>query len=130
LTKGEEALLDTSFIIDFLRGRGEARTLWDRLAAEGVIFACCAVNVEEVYAGMKRGEEAATGVFLRSLRYVPVTRAAARQAGKYRREFRERGVTLHTPDTLIAGVCAVFGLALVTRNADHFPMDDFPILTY
>ena len=126
----EKALLDTSFLIDFLRGRQAAKVRWDALVREGVLLGCCAVNVEEVYAGMKPGEEEITASFLNALRYFPLSRAAARKAGEYRREYRLRGVTLHTPDALIAGVCAVFRLALVTRNVDHFPMKDFPVLDY
>lgn len=126
----DSVLLDTSFLIDFLRGHPAARSLWDSLSHEGVLFGCCAVNVEEVYAGMKSGEEGATDVFLQALRYYPISRAAARRAGAYRREFRQRGITLHTADTLISGVCAVLGLGLVTRNVEHFPMRDFAVIGY
>lgn len=117
-------------MIDFLRGHSEAKARWDALVRDGVLLGCCAVNIEEIHAGMKPGEEKATGAFLGALRYYPLSRAAARKAGDYRREYRLRGITLHTADTLIAGVCAMFRLALITRNQDHFPMDDFPVLTY
>ncbi len=126
----ESVLLDTSFIIDFLRGRPEAKSVWDAMGRDGVIFCCCAINVEEGFAGMKPGEEDDTLAFVRALRYYPISRAAARRAGTYRREYRLRGITLHTPDTLIAGVCSIHGLALVTRNLDHFPMKDFPVMGY
>lgn len=126
----ERVLLDTSFIIDFLRGRPEAGKRWDSLIREEVILGCCAVNIEEVYAGMKPDEERITSTFLQALYYFNLTREAARKAGEYRREYRGRGITLHTPDTLIAGVCSYHGLALVTKNASHFPMDDFPVINY
>lgn len=45
-------------------------------------------------------------------------------AGRWRREFAERGVTvtLHQPDCLIAAAAAGVGAALATANVRAYPM--------
>ena len=58
----------------------------DRLFDLGHYFACCSVNITEVYAGLRAGEEAKTAVFLNSLECLPVTPERARQAGLLRRD--------------------------------------------
>jgi hypothetical protein len=44
------------------------------------------------------------------------------QAGTWRREFAERGVTLHQADCLIAAAAAGVDASLATANVDDFPM--------
>ena len=46
------------------------------------------------------------------------------RAGTWRREFAERGVTLHQADCLIAAAASGIGAALATANVYDFPMND------
>ena len=46
---------------------------------------------QEVYAGLRPVEEAATEMFIGSLKCMPVTPAIARQAGLLRRDWRAKG---------------------------------------
>jgi predicted nucleic acid-binding protein len=65
-------LLDTTFIIDVLNGRrGRAGVMKDLIAQQHEL-ACCAINVAEVYAGMRAPETQKTEALLRSLEYVPI----------------------------------------------------------
>ena len=43
-------------------------------------------------------------------------------AGRWRREFAERGVTLHQADCLIAAAAVGVGAALATANVRDYPM--------
>jgi hypothetical protein len=115
-------LLDTSVIIDTLNGKRNRDLLLRGLLEEGHMLGCCAINVAEVYAGMRPKEEAATERFLRSLEYHDISWEAARRAGMFRRDYARRGVTLSLTDATIAAVALENGLVLVTDNAKDFPM--------
>ena len=74
-------LLDTTVLIDVLRGRQDRRTLLAELAVSGHTLATAAINLGEVYAGMLPEEETQTEFFLGSLECYSMTAAIARRAG-------------------------------------------------
>lgn len=59
-----------------------------------------------------------------ALRLAPLGLAEGIRAGTWRREFAERGVTLHQADCLIAAAAAGVGASLATANVADFPMSD------
>jgi hypothetical protein len=59
-------LLDRSVIFDHLNGRYGRTEFLDQLVEQGHVLACCPVNVTEVYAGIRPGEEATTEAFIGS----------------------------------------------------------------
>jgi predicted nucleic acid-binding protein len=115
-------LLDTSVIIDVLNGKRNRDILLKGLLSQGDLLACCAVNVSEVYAGMRPKEEAKTEALLQSLEYYEINWNVAKQAGLLKRDFSKKGQTLSLPDTLIAAVALEYNLMLVTDNVKHYPM--------
>ena len=68
-------LIDTSVMFDHLNGRFGRTQFLDQLVEQGHVLACCPVNITEVYAGLRPGEETKTDVFLNSLECLPVTAA-------------------------------------------------------
>jgi predicted nucleic acid-binding protein len=119
-------LLDSSVLIDVLRGRPAAERL--RAArAGGARFHVCAVNVEEVVRGLRPGEEVAARTLFAGLRTVPLRQAEGRTAGEWRREFGLRGVTLSQADCLIAAAALSVGGRLATGNPRHFPMQELTV---
>jgi len=121
-------LLDTSVIFDHLNGRNARTQFLDQLLEQGHLLACCSINITEVYAGLRPGEEAKTDAFLDSLEYLPVTAAIARQAGVLRRDWRAKGQTLSYTDVTIAAVALSNETPLLTDNRKHFPMADLELL--
>jgi len=115
-------LLDSSVIIDTLRNRRDRRNLLRALVEEGHELVCCAINVAEVYSGMRPHEEAATAELVDGLEYVDISREAARDAGELRLEWRRKGKTLSLPDAILGAVALRSDLTLATDNARHFPM--------
>ena len=97
-------LLDTSVIIDTLNDKRNRGAMLDRLAREGNTLACCAVNVAEVYAGMRPHEAAATDRFLKSLDYYELTWEVARTAGHLKYQQARKGRTLSIADMMVAAV--------------------------
>jgi predicted nucleic acid-binding protein len=117
-------LLDTTIIIDCLRGRKSTVDFLTKIASEGSIVGCCAVNIAEVYAGTRENERQFTKKFLDSLEYYEVTRNMAEQAGEYKRQYAEKGITLALSDVIIAAIAISNNLTLVTDNLKHYPMPE------
>lgn len=117
-------LLDSGIIIDALNGKRGRRELMDRLIEDGADMACCSINVTEIYAGMRPGEEVKTDRLMRSLKFYPVTWEIAKQAGELQNVWRRKNRTLSLPDTTIAAVALANDLTLVTGNLKDFPMPE------
>jgi predicted nucleic acid-binding protein len=122
-------LLDTSVIFDHLNGRHDRTEFLDGLIGQGHIFACCPVNITEVYAGLRPGEEVETDAFLNSLECLAVTPAIARQAGLLRRDWQKKGQTLSYTDVTIAAVALSNKIPLLTGNRKHFPMPELQLVS-
>ena len=116
-------LLDTTVLIDALRGRPAAERV-RALRGTGQTPWICAINVEELYRGVRETEEATLSRFLDGLRLAPLGRAEAELAGRWRRDFARRGVTLGQADCLIAAAAVGVGARLATGNPKHFPMSE------
>jgi predicted nucleic acid-binding protein len=111
-------LLDTDVLVEFLRGRPRAAEFFDSI--EGPLL-ISAVSVAELFAGARgRKDEAALETFLGAFEIVPVDVAAAREAGKLRREFgKSHGTGL--ADAMIAASAHRREARLVSFNRRHFP---------
>jgi predicted nucleic acid-binding protein len=122
-----DIVLDTSVLIDALRLRHKRRELLARLVAEGHHLATTALNIAEVYAGMRAGEESRTAFFLESLDCFAVDSAAGKRGGLLRSEWAKRGRTLTLADTVIAALAIQNGCSLFTDNRKDFPMPEITL---
>ena len=120
-------LLDSGIIMDALNGKRGRREIIDQLVEDGAEMACCSINVTEVYAGLRPGEEAKTERLLRSLKFYPVTWEIAKQAGDILNAWRQQGRTLSLPDVTVAAVALTNDLILLTGNMKDFPMPELHI---
>jgi predicted nucleic acid-binding protein len=120
-------LLDTSVIIDVLRRR-RGRTQWlAQLLRDGHNLSTSALNVAEVYAGMKLQEEKRTKALLDPLTCFEITVDIAESGGRLKNQWGRRGLTLSLADALIAAVALKNGLSLATDNRRDFPMPDLKL---
>lgn len=119
-------LLDTTVLIDALRGRGGAERLGTLRAGSAPPFVC-AINVEELWRGARPGEEKAIARLLRGLRMAPLGREEGERAGRWRREFAAKGITLSQGDCLVAAAARGVGASLATGNPKDFPMRELVI---
>jgi predicted nucleic acid-binding protein len=119
-------LLDTTVLIDALRGRPATERLRE-LRAAGDTPWVCAITVEEVARGLRPGEEPGARRQLAGLRHVPLGDAEGWQAGVWRRDYAARGVTLAQGDCLIAAAALSLGSRLATGNPRHFPMPELAV---
>jgi predicted nucleic acid-binding protein len=119
-------LLDTTVVIDALRGRAAA----DRLRTarrQGDEPWVCAITVEEIWRGVLDGDEPAVRRLLRAFRCAPLGTTEGERAGRWRSAYARRGVTLHQADCLIAAAAVGIGATLATGNPRDFPMDDLAV---
>jgi predicted nucleic acid-binding protein len=119
-------LIDTTVLIDALRGRAAAERL-RALHGEGPPPYVCAINVEEIWRGVRPGEEEATRRLLAALRIAPLGRAEGERAGLWRARFAAGGVTLAQADCLIAAAALGVGARLATGNPKDFPMEELEV---
>ncbi|MCL4439442.1 MAG: type II toxin-antitoxin system VapC family toxin [Firmicutes bacterium] len=122
-------LLDTTALIDFLRGDKHTIVLLEVLK-EKAHLAACPITVAEVFSGARDKELAITEKFLSSLKFYPLDYEASRLAGRWRYTYVRKGITLRLFDTLIAAVVLRNNLALVTANDKYYPMEDLIIVTH
>ncbi|CAA7601500.1 tRNA(fMet)-specific endonuclease VapC [vapC] [Acididesulfobacillus acetoxydans] len=122
-------LLDTTLLIDFLRGREEAVAMLNGLVEEGPL-ACCPVTVAELFSGAGPDELHRIEELFDALVYHPIDYRTARRAGLYRRDYQRKGITLSISDTLIAAVAVENSLTFLTKNVRHFPMPELAVIEY
>jgi predicted nucleic acid-binding protein len=119
-------LLDSTVLIDALRGRDAASRVAG-LRRVGTEPWVCAISVEEIWRGLRPGEESVVRRLFAGLRVAPLGVAEGVRAGGWRREFATRGVTLYQADCLIAAAAVGIGANLATANAADFPMAELTV---
>lgn len=120
-------LLDTTVVIDLLRGRSEAVRRLQGLRNAGDSPCVCAVNVEETVRGLRPAEREPAGRLFRGLRVVPLGEREGWQAGEWRREHAAHGRTLAQADCLVAAAALSAGGRLATGNVKDFPMQELAV---
>jgi predicted nucleic acid-binding protein len=115
------ALVDTSILIDFLRGHPGAGQLLqsERLAAP---LHASEITRLEVLAGMRSVEVGDTRLLLSTLTWHPVDSDVAEDAGALGRRWLPSHRGIDGADLAIAATAIRNNLRLLTRNVKHFPM--------
>ena len=116
-------VLDTSVLIDHLRGQPEAATaLIPRAIARGDELWSSQIVRGEVMAGMRPSEEKATHDLLQLIMWVDVDEAQAEAAGVLGRRYLRSHPGIEIADLIIAALTEHLDAALKTTNVRHFPM--------
>ena len=115
--------LDTSIIIDYLRGKTMSVQIIDGL--DGPLtssFICLAELFEGVYNSkdVKQAKSAVIGFFNGLSRIYTIDREVAEKFGALRKELKDRGKVIEDIDIIIASICLVYSLTIVTLNVKHF----------
>jgi predicted nucleic acid-binding protein len=122
--------LDSTFVIDHLRGDPIAVARWRRVFEDGETPFIGEVVVCEVRAGLLDADEPKLRTFLGSIEFVQPSSDHALNAGRWRAEARGRGWTLSLPDALVAAAADSLGAAVLTRNARDFALTPVRVETY
>lgn len=120
-------LIDSSVLIDALRLRHGRRELLSQLVRDGHSLATSAINIAEIFAGMRPEEERNTEALLTLFQCHEITGSAGRLAGKLKNTWGRKGKSLTLTDMTIAAVAIEQGCVLMTDNLKDFPMDNLSL---
>jgi predicted nucleic acid-binding protein len=116
------ALVDTSILIDHLRGVQKAQALLESELLAGEPLFASVLTKTEVLAGMRPRELAPTSAFLATMVWIDVTDAIAERAGQLANRYVRSSPGIDLVDYVIASTREQLGVALWTLNVRHFPM--------
>jgi predicted nucleic acid-binding protein len=122
--------LDTTFLIDVLRGQPEAGRRLSRLFEEGDAIYVNEIVVCEVASGSHVRPDPDLHGLLRPLEFIQPGPESAVEAGQWRAEARRRGWTLSLSDALIAAAARAVEATLLTRNVRDFALTPVPVEPY
>ncbi|HUZ78934.1 MAG TPA: type II toxin-antitoxin system VapC family toxin [Chloroflexota bacterium] len=116
-------LVDTDWVVDYLRGREPRVSILNSLAEDGLAISL--VTFGEIYEGIysghdPKGQEQGFLRFLRGVRVLSLNRATMQRFARTRGSLRRQGQMIGDPDVLIASTALHFGLTLITGNKRHF----------
>ena len=123
-------MLDTTFVIDFLRDSPEAVGRLRRLFEEGDEPLVTSVVVSEAWTGARHPDDDDLARFLQFIEYVHPDPPTARLAGTWRATARLAGRTVSVADALIAATAHDQGAAVLTRNVRDFAPMPVRVETY
>ena len=112
--------IDTSVLIDHLRGYPDAVELLDHLLDEDARVLSPYVVGLEVLAGMRPGEEPATYELLDLIEWFPLAETECDAAGALGRQYLPANEGIDTPDLLLAELAKRQGAEVLTNNIKHF----------
>lgn len=118
-------LLDTSFIIDLLRGRESAVKKVNMLEAEAIATNISSPSVFELFVGISLTDKPAAEKkkimdVLESWGTLSLDAECAARGGRIHGQLIREGQPIDPEDSMIAAIALVNGETLLTRNTKHF----------
>lgn len=117
-------LVDTSVIIDVLRGRPEATDALVAARTTAGPLHASEITRAEIIAGMRADEVSTTTALLDTFQWHDVDRDIAEAAGELGRRWLPGNRGIDTADLVIAATVLALDARLLTMNVEHFPMFD------
>lgn len=115
------SLVDTSVLIDYLRGHPDAGRLLISERETAPLHASEVTRLE-ILAGMRRDEEDRTRSLLGALIWHPVDHDVAEEAGSLGRRWLPSHRAIDSADLAVAATAILTSSRLLTCNVRHFPM--------
>ena len=115
-------VVDTSVLIDHLRGDDRARAALTRAQEYGL--AGSVLTQVEILAGVRPGEEDRTRALFGAIEWIEVDEDLAARAGSLAKRYLRSHPGVEVVDYVIAAMTDRLGAQLLTRNRKHFPMFD------
>lgn len=113
------ALLDTSVLIDFLRGHPAAVAVVSSLTVPPVSSEICRV---ELFQGLRPAEEEDAAALASLIEWIPVVEPIAVRAAELGRRWRPSHSGIGVADLIIAATAELTSSELLTLDVRHFPM--------
>ena len=123
-------VLDSTFLIDHLRGLPEALEAMETIFEDGDETFVTEIVVCEVRAGLRAADEHFLASALEPIEFVQPGPDQAMTAGRWRADLRATGRSLSLADALIAAAADSLGAAVLTRNLRDFSLTPVRVATY
>ncbi len=123
-------LVDTTFLIDYLRDDPDAVARFERFFAEGDDVLVNEVVACEVSFGVPGEQAALLDALLRPTEFVQPGPAGAINAGGWRADARRSGRVLSLADALIAAAADAADAVVLTRNVRDFGLTPVRVESY
>lgn len=119
------ALMDTTFLIDLMRGRERAVDMLEKLEEEGEPLAVSTVTLFEFYRGIETvglapAEKRRVADIVKGRVVLPLDAAASERAGQLDATLWREGEPIDPEDACIAGIALSRDEVLVTRKGREF----------
>ena len=123
-------LLDTTFVIDHLRGDPVTVARLASIVENGDETFVCDVVACEAWTGAHDDFDPDLVGLLRFVEFIQAGPEQARRAGRWRAEAHRRGWTLSSPDALIAASAEAIDAVVLTRNLRDFALTSAQVESY
>ncbi len=115
-------VIDTSILVDHLRGDNSAKELLAEGITSGRRLTGSVLTKIEILAGVRSGEEKATEELLGQIEWIEVDEDLSDQAGRLARHWLRSHPGVEVVDYVTAATVQRLEATLWTRNVKHFPM--------
>jgi len=115
-------LLDTSVLVDYLRGVEPAEKLVKQVVGDGEPASASVLTRIELSVGMRPSERRRTDALVAAIRWWPVDAQIADEADSLARRYGPSHSGIDAVDYCLAATARVHDLELLTLNVRHFPM--------
>lgn len=116
-------LVDTDWLIDYLKGKTAAGQLLDKIVHDGIAISLITYGeiLEGIYYGKDpQQQEQIFRAFLRVAPILPLAESSLERFANIRGALRSQGKLIGDADILIAATALDHNLTLVTQNLNHF----------
>ena len=128
-------ILDTSFLIDLMRGNPSAKNKAIKLDDPGDDKYLSSITAMELYYGAlnssKKDEAIKVMSLLLSLNKLNFEFNSAIKAAEIKHELEKKGMIIDIEDIMVAGIAKTTGQKILTKNIKHFErVDGLKVETY
>lgn len=117
-------IVDTDVCIDFLKGQEYAISLINELLTSESAYLSILTYYELLRGAYTKKQQKAVEDFVNGFEVLNIDKEITKIGAKFYRDYRKKGITLSTVDTLIMATAKKYGLKIITRNVKHYPEKD------
>lgn len=129
------ACLDTTFLVDLLRGKEDIRNLKDELSKTESSLAVASPSIMELWLGACQAkaseqEKEKINQLLLSLEILSLDENSAKEAGEIEAELLNKGQIIEIEDIMTAAIAKMNGEKVVTRDGHYARIPGLKVLKY